>query len=159
MPVLSADYERIGGPTGLESVYDSPMQPLAVHYAYGMVVLSVAISVIAAYAAFSLADRMHGAETRKAHVFWLTCGSCAMGIGIWSMHYVGMFALHLPVDVYYFLPMVLFSLLMAIAASVVALLVVSSDTLGTKRLVGAGLLMGAGNRRHALLGHGRDAGQ
>jgi diguanylate cyclase (GGDEF)-like protein len=120
------------------------MQPLAVHYAYGMVVLSVAISVIAAYAAFSLADRMHGAETRKSHVFWLTCGSCAMGIGIWSMHYVGMFALHLPVDVYYFLPMVLFSLLMAIGASVVALLVVSSDTLGTKRLVGAGLLMGAG---------------
>ena len=120
------------------------MQRLAVHYSYGMVVLSVAISVIAAYAAFSLADRMRGAETRKAHSFWLTCGSCAMGIGIWSMHYVGMFALHLPVDVYYFLPMVLFSLLMAIAASVVALLVVSSDTLNRKRLAGAGLLMGAG---------------
>jgi NO-binding membrane sensor protein with MHYT domain/GGDEF domain-containing protein len=120
------------------------MQPLAVHYSYGMVVLSVAISVIAAYAAFSLADRMHNAETRKAHAFWLTCGSCAMGMGIWSMHYVGMFALHLPVDVYYFLPTVLFSLLMAIAASVVALLVVSSDTLGKKRLAGAGLLMGAG---------------
>jgi diguanylate cyclase (GGDEF)-like protein len=120
------------------------MQPLAVRYSYGMVVLSVAISVIAAYAAFSLADRMRGAETRKARSFWLTCGSCAMGIGIWSMHYVGMFALHLPVDVYYFLPMVLLSLLMAIAASVVALLVVSSDTLDRKRLVGAGLLMGAG---------------
>lgn len=109
-----------------------------------MVALSLAISLIAAYAAFALADQMHGADTRKAHGFWLICGSSAMGIGIWSMHYVGMFALHLPVAVSYFLPLVLVSLFMAIAASAVALLVVSSRTLGGQRLAGAGLLMGAG---------------
>jgi diguanylate cyclase (GGDEF)-like protein len=120
------------------------MQPLSVDYSHGMIVLSLVISVIAAYAAFSLADRMQGAGTRGKHVFWLTCGSCAMGIGIWSMHFVGMFAMHLPVDMCYFLPMVVLSLLMAIAASVVALLVVSSDNLSRKRLAGAGMLMGAG---------------
>jgi len=68
----------------------------------------------------------------------------AMGIGIWSMHYLGMLAVELPVEVAYFVPTVLLSLLMAIVASAVVLSVVSAERVGWRELLGGGVLMGAG---------------
>jgi len=53
-----------------------------------------------------------------------------MGIGIWSMHYLGMLAFRLPVPVQYDWPTVLLSPLPAILASAVALFVVSRSTMG-----------------------------
>ena len=120
------------------------MQLLAVQYSFGLVLVSVAISIISAYAAFSLADRTQRAVTERLRWWWTLFGSCALGIGIWSMHFLGMLALQLPVVVSYFLPPVIVSLLLAIAASAVVLTVVSGETLGWKRLAAAGLLMGAG---------------
>jgi NO-binding membrane sensor protein with MHYT domain len=46
--------------------------------------------------------------------------------------------------IFYFWPTVLLSLLLAIAASSVALSVVSSERLTARRLLGGGLMMGAG---------------
>jgi NO-binding membrane sensor protein with MHYT domain len=43
-----------------------------------------------------------------------------MGLGIWSMHYIGMLAFRLPVAVFYDWPTVLASLFTAILASGVA---------------------------------------
>lgn len=120
------------------------MQRLAAHYSFSLVLVSISISIISAYAAFSLADRTQRAETKQLKRWWILFGSCALGIGIWSMHFLGMLALQLPVPVFYFLPTVILSLLLAIAASVVVLTVVSGESLGWKRLVAAGLLMGAG---------------
>jgi hypothetical protein len=71
-------------------------------------------------------------------------GAAAMGIGIWSMHYIGMLAYSLPVPVLYHWPTVLLSLLAAMLASAVALLVVSRDEMGPLRTVFGGLLMGSG---------------
>ena len=120
------------------------MQRLAAHYSFSLVLVSISISIISAYAAFSLADRTQRAETTQLKRWWILFGSCALGIGIWSMHFLGMLALQLSVPVFYFLPTVILSLLLAIAASVVVLTVVSGESLGWKRLVAAGLLMGAG---------------
>ena len=120
------------------------MKPISVHYSYGLMAVSVVISMIAAYAAFSLADRMRQATNATTRRWWLLGGSVAMGIGIWSMHYLGMLAVVLPVEVAYFVPTVALSLLMAVIASAVVLSVVSADELGWKQLVGGGLLMGAG---------------
>ena len=120
------------------------MQTLAIHYSLGLVIVSVSISIGASFAALSLADRVLAATTLGLHRLWLTSGSVAMGVGIWSMHYLGMLALKLPVPVFYFWPTVLLSLLLAIAASNVALRVVSRERLPERRLLGGGLLMGAG---------------
>jgi len=67
-----------------------------------------------------------------------------MGLGIWSMHYLGMLALQLGMEVNYFLPTVLVSLLLAIGAAAVALTVVAAERLTRLRLVVGGALMGAG---------------
>ena len=120
------------------------MQTLAIHHTAGLVIVSVLLSIGASLAALSLSDRVRAATSVGPRRFWLTSGSVAMGVGIWSMHYLGMLALTLPVPIFYFWPAVLLSLLLAIAASSVALSVVSRETLTTRRLLGGGLMMGAG---------------
>jgi PAS domain S-box-containing protein len=75
---------------------------------------------------------------------WLVGGAASMGMGIWSMHYIGMLAYHLPVPVFYNTPTVLLSLLAAILASAVALFVVSRNEMGLMRIVVGGVLMGCG---------------
>jgi diguanylate cyclase len=120
------------------------MQTLEIHYTAGLVIVSVLLSIGASLAALSLSDRVRAATSVGPRRFWLTSGSVAMGVGIWSMHYLGMLALTLPVPIFYFWPAVLLSLLLAIAASSVALSVVGRETLTTRRLLGGGLMMGAG---------------
>lgn len=120
------------------------METLPIHYNIGRVIVSVLISIGASFAALSLSDRVRAARTAGSRRFWLTSGSIAMGVGIWSMHYLGMLALTLSVPIFYFWPTVLLSMLLAIAASSVALSVVSRERLAWRRLLAGGLLMGAG---------------
>jgi two-component system, sensor histidine kinase and response regulator len=108
-----------------------------------LVVLSVVIAIAASYAALDLAGRVTAARG-PVQVVWLAGGSLAMGTGIWSMHYVGMLAYSLPVDVRYDWPTVLLSLFAAIAASAVALFFVSRERVGKTAIAVGGLLMGGG---------------
>jgi len=113
------------------------------HYNPGLVALSVVIATVASGAALDLAGRVTAARGR-ARAWWLAGGAFAMGLGIWSMHYVGMLAFSLPVPVLYAVPTVLLSLLAAIFASAVALFVVSRATLGVGRLLLSSAVMGTG---------------
>ena len=112
-------------------------------YDYRLVSLSVAIAIFASYTALELAGRVTATRGRW-RVMWLTGGAIAMGLGIWSMHYVGMLAFKLPVPVRYDVPTVLLSLLAAISASAVALFVVSRRIMGWVRAAVGSLFMGAG---------------
>ena len=112
-------------------------------YNYSLVALSVFIAVFASYAALDLASRVTaaGGWTRA---LWVLGGACAMGTGIWSMHYIGMLAFILPIPVAYHWPTVLLSLFAAILASVIALYVVSRQKMGASQAVAGSVLMGAG---------------
>ena len=108
-----------------------------------LVVLSIVIAILAAYAALDLSGRLtvsHG----RARLAWLWGGAFSMGIGVWSMHYVGMEALRLPIPVRYDWPTVLLSMAVAILASAVALFVASRKTLTTTVAVLGSVLMGGG---------------
>jgi two-component system sensor histidine kinase/response regulator len=110
-------------------------------YDYRLVALSVLIAVLASYAALDLAGRVTSARGLVRRL-WLIGGATAMGIGIWSMHYVGMLAFHLPVPVQYDWPTVLASLVAAILASAIALFVVSREKMGFSRAIMGSLFMG-----------------
>src|SRR5260370_41784415 len=112
-------------------------------YDYRLVTLSVLIAVFASYAALDLAGRVTSANGR-VRLLWLSGGAFAMGIGIWSMHYIGMLALRLPIPVQYDWPTVLLSLLAAILASSIALFVVRRQQMGLVRSLARSLFMGAG---------------
>src|SRR5689334_21862437 len=112
-------------------------------YDYRLVGLSVLIAICAAYAALDLAGRTTAAIGR-IRITWLAGGATAMGIGIWSMHYIGMLAFSLPVPVLYDWPTVLLSLLAAIFASGVALFVVSRKNMGWPEALTGSAFMGSG---------------
>jgi PAS domain S-box-containing protein len=110
-------------------------------YDYRVVALSIVIAVLASYAALDLGERVT-ATRRLARLAWLLGGATTMGIGIWSMHYTGMLAFHLPVPIWYHWPTTVVSLLTAIVASVVGLFVVSRPHMGAWRAIAGSLGMG-----------------
>jgi PAS domain S-box-containing protein len=112
-------------------------------YDYALVALSVLIAILPSSVALELAGRVTVARG-AVRSLWLIGGATAMGIGIWSMHYVGMLAFRLPVPIEYDWPTVLLSLLAGILSSALALFVVSRQTMGRARSWAAGLFMGGG---------------
>jgi len=128
----------------VDAVEANRLTTLTIHHTTGLVIVSVLISMAAAYAALSLADRTRSAVKPLARWLWLVCGSIAMGIGVWSMHYLGMLAVQLPVPVYYHWPTVILSLGMAIAASFAALNTITGHRPERRLLIFGGLLMAAG---------------
>jgi len=116
---------------------------LVASYDYRLVALSVFLAILASYAALDLSGRVTSARGR-ARLFWLSGGAVAMGIGIWSMHYVGMLAFRLPVPVEYDWPTVLVSLFAAVFAAAVALFVVSRRKMGLPQAAVGSIFMGGG---------------
>jgi diguanylate cyclase (GGDEF)-like protein len=116
---------------------------LVTNYTTSLVLVSILVAILASYTALDMAGRIATSQGRAAH-WWLTGGACAMGVGIWSMHFVGMLALRLPIPLGYDAVITLLSLLIAIASSAFALWLVCQKTLPWSYLTGGALLMGIG---------------
>ncbi|MCC4617064.1 EAL domain-containing protein [Xanthomonas campestris pv. asclepiadis] len=112
-------------------------------YNPGMVMLSLVVAVLASYTALHLAARVTASRGGDA-VAWLMGGAVAMGIGIWSMHFVGMLAFRLPIPLGYDLALTTWSMLAAILASALALWLTSRADLPWPRLGLGAVLMGLG---------------
>jgi diguanylate cyclase len=108
-----------------------------------LVVASLLIAMFASYTALDMAGRVSEMQGKAAKL-WLLGGSVAMGIGIWSMHFVGMLAFRLPVPMSYDPVITLLSLLSGIASSAFALWMVCQQNLSRLRLVVGALIMGSG---------------
>lgn len=111
------------------------------HYDLFLVIVSIAIAVFASYVALDLTERLSTVRGRAKWAWW-SGGAIAMGVGIWSMHFVGMLAFHLPVPVTYDIPLVILSVVVAVAASALALVVASRQALPLAVLILSSMLMG-----------------
>jgi NO-binding membrane sensor protein with MHYT domain/nitrogen-specific signal transduction histidine kinase len=116
---------------------------MPVSYDLNLVALSVVIAILSAYTALDLTERIATAKG-WAWIGWLIGGASSFGIGIWSMHFVGMLAFHLTVPISYDFLIVLVSVLPAILSSGFALWIASRKKLQIFRLLGASLGMGMG---------------
>jgi len=113
------------------------------HYHAGLVLASIGVAILASYTALTLAVRLRSAAGAGAWI-WLLGGGLAMGIGIWSMHFVGMLALILPVGLSYDGWITALSMAIAIVVSTFALQIASRARLTRPRLFAAGVAMGVG---------------
>ncbi len=123
-------------------------------YAPALVLVSLLVAVLASFTALDMASRVTTAPDRRLTWLWLLGGGCAMGLGIWSMHFIGMLAFRLPIPLGYEVPLTAVSLLAAMASSVFALWLVSRPTLPHARLALGALLMGCGIASMHYLGMG-----
>ncbi|WP_152222388.1 bifunctional diguanylate cyclase/phosphodiesterase [Pseudomonas sp. SCB32] len=112
-------------------------------YDPSLVLISLCVAVLASYTALDLAGRIVTAKGWSA-LLWIGGGGVAMGIGIWSMHFIGMLAFRLPIALGYDLRLTLLSLVIAILSSGFALALVSQERMPRWQLVLGALLMGAG---------------
>ncbi len=108
-----------------------------------LVALSILIAIFASYTALDLANSVSNSRGRVRYI-WLIGGSLAMGIGIWSMHFIGMLAFKIPgLDIYYDVPLLILSIVVAILASALALNLVATREPTTRAYLTGSLLMGS----------------
>ncbi|MFG0671011.1 MULTISPECIES: putative bifunctional diguanylate cyclase/phosphodiesterase [Pseudomonas] len=116
---------------------------LTASYSSSLVLISLCVAILASYTALDLAGRIATARGYAASL-WMIGGALAMGTGIWSMHFVGMLALQLPVELGYDLTLTACSLLIAVLSSGFALWLVSQPSLPFLQHALGALIMGAG---------------
>lgn len=97
------------------------------HHDVVLVVLSIVIAIFASYTALDLVNSLTTARGR-ARTYWLTGGALAMGVGIWSMHFIGMLAFSIKnLNIFYDLPLLILSIVVAVLASALALYIISRE--------------------------------
>lgn len=108
-----------------------------------IVLASVVIATLASYVALDLSLRVRSPGGKVNRVWWLA-GSLVMGTGIWSMHFVGMLAFSLPIQLGFNGLMTLLSWIAALMACAIALWAASAERFGARPIALASLAMGSG---------------
>ncbi len=116
---------------------------VAATYSPALVLMSLCVAILASYTALDLSGRIATARGRTVYL-WMGGGALAMGIGVWSMHFIGMLALEVPIALGYDVGLTLWSLLVAILSCGFALWLVSQPSLPALQLFLGSLIMGAG---------------
>jgi len=131
---------------GLEFINNNSDLLLALTTDYNLliVIFSYLVACIGAYAGLSTVPSIHYAESKIAKRWWHIGGSIAMGCAIWSMHFIGMMAMTLPVAIHHHVVLTAVSVLPAIIASYIALYFIERDNYNTWHHVAAGVTLGAG---------------
>jgi NO-binding membrane sensor protein with MHYT domain len=117
---------------------------LPVSYDLSMIILSWVVSAIGAFTALSAISRARQSDSGRIDRFNVLLAGVALGgVGIWSMHFIGMLAWKVDLGVGYRLLETMVSLVAAIIVSALALGFVAAGS-GAWRLLVAGPLAGIG---------------
>lgn len=107
-----------------------------------LVLLSYFAAALASYAAIDLVHRI--SLNRSRQVLWLSLGALAMGSGIWTMHFVGMQAFSLPIELGYEPFRTVVSYFAGLTVAGLGLFAASREYMGARAVLIGALLMGAG---------------
>ncbi len=110
----------------------------------GLVVLSILVSVAMSLLALQTSYVAHTASSSIHKRVALLTGACALGIGIWAMHFIGMLAFQLPAPVSYHTGLTLASMIPAVVASWLALQHLSRSGNKSHAIGVSGTLVGGG---------------
>jgi signal transduction histidine kinase/CheY-like chemotaxis protein len=112
-------------------------------FSLGLVFLSYLVAVTASHVTLLLAARVRDPHATNWKL-WVVSGGLAMGIGIWSMHFVATLALKLPIAVAYDLSLTALSWVLAIVACSAAFIVLRRLTGKHREFLLPGALIGIG---------------
>jgi PAS domain S-box-containing protein len=108
-----------------------------------LVILSISIAILASFMGLQVAYQAKQALPSRKKLLLLV-GSIALGGGVWSMHFIGMLALDLCTDISYQFELTSLSFLPSIAASWIALSLITREQIKWPQLVISGVLVGSG---------------
>ncbi|HEY1951690.1 MAG TPA: MHYT domain-containing protein [Gemmatimonadaceae bacterium] len=110
-------------------------------YSLGLIILSLVVATVGAYVAVEIAQRVRATEGRR-RVIWTYGGALAMGLGLFSMHFVGMIALKQPIPILYDGVLLIASALAAVVGCAIAFFIFTRVTVGRWLMAAAGIFMG-----------------
>lgn len=119
------------------------MDQIGIRYNLWIVLLSFALAASAAYSALNLISQV-SRSTGRIRRLWLLSGACVLGSGIWAMHFVGIIATRLPLEVGYHPGRAILSLIVSVLACFLALGAVSWSRLRIWGLVLSTVFLGSG---------------
>ena len=108
-----------------------------------LVVMSCAMAIVAGFTGLSLTRNMAAKSTSQRKIA-ISLGSVALGGGIWSMHFVAMLGLQMPIPYYYDAAITLASALIAILIVGCALILLHFTERRTSMILAAGAIVGLG---------------
>ncbi|MCH7337609.1 EAL domain-containing protein [Acinetobacter sp. NIPH 2699] len=115
-----------------------------VDYDSTLVIVSILVAVVICYAAVSMEELVFKAAYKKFEKSILVTSGLILGLAIWSMHFVGMLASHLPEGYHFDVGLTLLSYLIGAVASIFAVWLTSRQTLPLARLILGAVFMGLG---------------
>jgi NO-binding membrane sensor protein with MHYT domain len=115
---------------------------MEVSYNWFLVCLSFLVSVFGSFTGLQITNGMKSSSTGPT-LLWITAAAVSLGGGaIWTMHFIGMLAYQVPMDIGYLPGPTFASLALAIVAVGIGVYIAVSGTLSVVRLLGAGLFTG-----------------
>jgi PAS domain S-box-containing protein len=108
------------------------------------VIFSVFIVMLGAYSAICLSETASRSQNKVTRNLWLATASLPIGGGIWAMHFLGMLAIDLPVQVRYDMTLTALSAAIAVVFSGGSLFLATSSRRSWIRALGAGASLGIG---------------
>ena len=109
-----------------------------------LVLVSVGVAVFSSALGLQLASLARLASSAEQRQVTLLSGGVALGFGIWAMHFIGVLALHFPVQVSFDLPLTFASFLPGWGASAAALWLLAQPQPKPRQFLGASVLMALG---------------
>ncbi len=120
------------------------MHPLTIQSSHAMRAMAVTASMLAAYAAFSLAERIGRTDNFWSRRKWLTSAAAVLGLGMWSMHFFGALEDPSPSEAVYSLRLVVLCLLVAISSAWAAVRLIAWRPESRLRLIAGAVILGCG---------------
>ncbi len=130
----------------LSSFFTSSQDSLLLNVYYDplLVAISICIAIFSAFMAFQVATQAARTQSKSRQQIMLLTGSLVLGGGVWSMHFIGMLAFNLCTPVSYQFGLTALSVLPSIAASWVALSLLSQPRIRFPQVLIGGVLVGVG---------------
>lgn len=94
--------------------------PIPGHHNYWLVALSYLVAFLASFTALKLFERAHRHRSSAQQRVWTLVTATVAGIGVWSMHFIGMLAFELPISVSHSIGLTLASIFPAIIGNYLA---------------------------------------
>lgn len=112
-------------------------------YDTGLVALSIAVAILGSFTGLVMTTGIERAPRFEARLR-VILGGVGIGGGVWSMHFIAMLAVQLPVPLSYAVKPTLISALIAVIGTALALSIVSCRRFGHTTLLWSALFLGLG---------------
>jgi PAS domain S-box-containing protein len=114
------------------------------NYDLFLVGLSLAIAILASYAALLVAQLISRPDKVNYRFYWICLGGSCMGAGTWAMHFTGMLAFSLPCTTTYDPLLTGLSIIPGVLVSTLAIDRISREHISGRELLSGGILLGTG---------------